>query len=76
MFVAQNIGLFSHALSGITNIFISDKVPKYLTVRLNLIPDTGQAYPLEQQRRLQKNLRLLSELPWRFAALTEKHESE
>ena len=32
---AQNIELFTHALSGITTIFIPDKDPKYRTVRLN-----------------------------------------
>jgi len=35
MSVAQNIELFTHVLSGITIIFIPDKEPKYLTVRLN-----------------------------------------
>src|SRR6218665_2669659 len=33
--VAQNIELFTHALSGITIIFIPDKEPKYRKVRLN-----------------------------------------
>ena len=33
--VAQGILLFTHALSGITVIFIPDKEPKYRTVRLN-----------------------------------------
>ena len=33
--VAQNIELFTHALSGITVIFILDKESKYQTVRLN-----------------------------------------
>jgi len=33
--VTQNIELFTHALSGITVIFIPDKEPKYRTVRLN-----------------------------------------
>jgi len=33
--VAQNIELFTHALSIITIIFILDKEPKYRTVRLN-----------------------------------------
>jgi len=33
--VAENIELFTHALSGITIIIIPDKEPKYRTVRLN-----------------------------------------
>jgi|SRR6218665_2836856 len=33
--VAQNIELFTRALSGITIIFIPDKKPNYRTVRLN-----------------------------------------
>src|SRR6218665_2019722 len=35
MLVAQNIELFTLALSGITIILIPDKGPKYRTVRLN-----------------------------------------
>ena len=35
MFVAQNIELFTIALSGITIILIPDKGPKYRTVWLN-----------------------------------------
>ena len=35
MLVAQNIELFTLALSGITIIHIPDKGPKYRTVRLN-----------------------------------------
>jgi len=36
MLVAQNIEIyFTHALSGITIIFIPDKEPKYRTLRLN-----------------------------------------
>ena len=35
MFVAQNIELLTHALSGITSILISDKEPTYRTVQLN-----------------------------------------
>jgi len=33
--VAQDIELLTHALSGVTIIFIRDKEPKYLTVQLN-----------------------------------------
>jgi len=33
--VAQNIELFTHALSGITIAFIQDKKPNYRTVWLN-----------------------------------------
>jgi len=32
---AQNFDLFTHALFGITIIFIPDKEPKYRTARLN-----------------------------------------
>jgi len=35
LFVAQNFELITHALSGVTIIFIPDKEPKYRTVRLN-----------------------------------------
>jgi len=36
MSVAQKIKLLTHALSGITIIFIPDTEPKFRTVRLNI----------------------------------------
>jgi len=48
MSVAQNIELLTHALSGITIIFMPDKDPKYRAVRLN----TGDlAKLIEVQRK-------------------------
>jgi len=48
MSVAQNIQLWTHALSGIIVIFIPDKEQKYQTVHLNIYPTPGN--PLESTR--------------------------